>query len=103
MHHNYSGRGPTGACICKPEIVAPGTNIVAANAFYAKNDSPYTIKSGTSMSTPMVSGAIALLLERYPEITNKNVKLKLFQSAKSIGLSRSHQGWGKLDIRHLLE
>ena len=103
MHHNYSGRGPTGACICKPEIVAPGTNIVAANAQYAQNGPPYTIKSGTSMSTPMVSGAIALLRERYPKITNKNVKLKLFQSAKSLGLPRSHQGWGQLDIRHLLE
>lgn len=103
MHHNYSGRGPTGACICKPEIVAPGTNIVAANASYAQNGPPYTIKSGTSMSTPIVSGAIALLRERYPKITNKNVKLKLFQSAKSLGLSRSHQGWGQLDILHLLE
>ena len=32
FYHNYSGRGPTIACICKPEIVAPGTNIVATNA-----------------------------------------------------------------------
>ena len=103
LHYNYSGRGPTGACICKPEIVAPGTNIVATNAMSSPNDRPYTVKSGTSMSTPMVSGAIALLRERYPEITNKNIKLKLFQSAKNLGLSRSHQGWGRLDIRHLLE
>lgn len=59
FYHNYSGRGPTIACICKPEIVAPGTNIVATNAMKGEDDRPYTVKSGTSMSTPMVSGAAA--------------------------------------------
>lgn len=103
MHRNYSGRGPTGECICKPEIVAPGTNIVSTNAMKETSDHPYTIKSGTSMSTPMVSGAAALLLERYPKMTNKNVKLKLWRSAKAAGLERSHQGWGMLDIGQLLE
>ena len=44
------------------------------------------------MSTPMVSGAAALLLERYPKMTNTNVKLKLWKSAKNLGLPRSHQG-----------
>lgn len=102
-HRNYSGRGPTVACICKPEIVAPGTNILSANAMTDPADRPYTIKSGTSMSTPMVSGAVALLLERYPKMTNKNVKLKLWKSAKSLGLPRSHQGWGLLDLARLLE
>ena len=103
FYHNYSGRGPTIACICKPEIVAPGTNIVATNAMKGEDDRPYTVKSGTSMSTPMVSGAAALLLERYPQMTNTNVKLKLWKSAKNLGLPRSHQGWGQLDISHLLE
>ena len=103
FYHNYSGRGPTIACICKPEIVAPGTNIVATNAMKGEDDRPYTVKSGTSMSTPMVSGAAALLLERYPKMTNTNVKLKLWKSAKNLGLPRSHQGWGQLDISHLLE
>lgn len=103
LHFNYSGRGPTGDCICKPEIVAPGTNIVATNVMRNQGDHPYTVKSGTSMSTPMVSGAIALLLERYPKMTNKNIKLSLFKSAKDLGFARSHQGWGMLDISHLLE
>ncbi len=103
LHYNYSGRGPTGACICKPEIVAPGTNIVATNAMSGPDDRPYTVKSGTSMSTPTVSGAIALLLERYPKMINKDVKLKLWKSAKNLGLPRSHQGWGRLDICRLLE
>ena len=38
FYHNYSGRGPTIACICKPEIVAPGTNIVATNAMKGEDD-----------------------------------------------------------------
>lgn len=103
VHHNhYSGRGPTGECICKPEIVALGTNILSTNAMNRASDRPYTIKSGTSMSTPMVSGAIALLMERYPEIDNKNVKLKLWKSARKLELERSHQGWGMLDVGRLL-
>ena len=70
---DYSGRGPTAACICKPDLVAPGCSVVSC----AGRADKYTIKSGTSMSTPIVSGATALLLERYPDMTNKDVKLKL--------------------------
>ena len=33
-------------------------------------DSAYTVKSGSSMATPVVSGAVALLMEKYPRITN---------------------------------
>ena len=62
----------------------------------------YAIKSGTSMSTPIVSGAIALLLEKYPDMTNLDVKLKLMQTARDIGLPKNQQGWGLLDIERLL-
>ena len=67
---DYSGRGPTAACICKPDLVAPGCSVVSCSSRADK----YTIKSGTSMSTPIVSGAVALLLERFPDMTNKDVK-----------------------------
>ncbi len=98
----YSGRGPTETCICKPEIVAPGTNIIAANAMRSANDKPYTVKSGTSMSTPIVSGAIALLLEAHPELENWEVKLRLRQTARDLGMETNHQGWGALCIEALL-
>ena len=62
----------------------------------------YTIKSGTSMSTPIVSGAIALLLSRHPKLTNRDVKLKLKTSTIDLGHSWSKQGWGLINIPKLL-
>ena len=99
---NYSGKGPTDSCICKPEIVAPGTNIISTNAITQRNKKPYAVKSGTSMSTPIVSGAIALLLEKYPDMTNGEVKLHLKRTAKDISLPFAHQGWGQIHIASLL-
>lgn len=98
MRKNYSGRGPTKNCIVKPEIVAPGFNILSCRN--SKNG--YVTRSGTSMSTPFVSGAIALLLERYPSMTNRDVKLALYQSATDLGLPKEQQGWGLLNIPALL-
>ena len=110
---DYSGRGPTGACIKKPDIVAPGSNIVSCNAaknfskmrstpFFKNDYMLYTVKSGTSMATPIVSGAIALLLSAYPEMTNKDVKIKLRSSARDLGYGWEKQGWGLLNIPNLL-
>ncbi len=96
---DYSGRGPTVACICKPDIVAPGSGIISC----CNEQGRYFSKSGTSMSTPLVSGAIALLLEKYPEMTNKDVKLRIRERAVDMGLPRNHQGWGRLDVERLLE
>lgn len=114
---DYSGRGPTPYCIKKPDIVAPGSNIISCNTNryvtkgrtnkprYHAADFPmlYTIKSGTSMATPVVSGAIALLLSAYPELNNREVKLKLRNSAVDLGQKWEKQGWGLLNIKRLLE
>ena len=95
---DYSGRGPTGACICKPEIIAPGAGIVSCS----NSINQYSVKSGTSMSTPIVAGAIALLLEKYPDMTNRDVKLRLRERAVDLGYPRNQQGWGLLDVERLL-
>jgi len=109
---DYSGRGPTPFCIKKPDIVAPGSNIISCNISryslrskdgYANSPMMYTVKSGTSMATPVVSGAIALLLSKYPNLTNKEVKLKLRESAVDLGHHWEKQGWGLLNVRRLLE
>lgn len=96
---DYSGRGPTYACICKPELVAPGSGIVSCSNIPGK----YALKSGTSMSTPLVSGAIALLLEKYPDMSNRDVKLLLRERCVDLGMPRNQQGWGMLDVTRLLE
>ena len=60
-------------------------------------------KSGTSMSTPLVSGAIALLLQKYPYMSNRDVKLRLRERAVDLGLPMNQQGWGMLDVERLIE
>ena len=95
---DYSGRGPTNACVCKPDLVAPGCGIISC----CNEPGRYFIKSGTSMSTPLVSGAIALLLEKYPSMSNKDVKLRIRERAVDLGLPHNQQGWGKLDVKSLL-
>lgn len=93
----YSGRGPTEACVVKPEILAPGTEVVSCGVNLS-----YETKSGTSMATPVVTGAVALLLSRYPYLTPAQVKLRLYETAVDIGRERNMQGWGGLDIARLL-
>ena len=95
---DYSGRAPTLACICKPDIVAPGSRIVSCG----NEPGRYSSKSGTSMSTPLVSGAVALLLEKYPHMTNMEVKLRIRECAVDMGLPKNQQGWGALDVERLL-
>lgn len=94
----YSGQGPTECCIVKPELVEPGTNIISCG----NGGAPYTKKSGTSMAAPIISGAIALLLCKYPRFTPKDVKLRLYERALDLGLPRQKQGWGMVDMGKLL-
>lgn len=98
-HNPYSGRGPTINCIKKPDLTAPGNDILSCH----NERREYIYKSGTSMSTPMVSGAVALLLSVHPELSNKEVKRKLILTARDLHLPWQQQGAGMLDIKKLLE
>ncbi len=93
----YGGRGPTSCCIVKPEILAPGTSILSLSNY----DNDYIRKSGTSMSAPVVSGAMALALEKRPQTTPVEMKLMLYDSVKSI--SEKNCAWGILDVDKLIE
>lgn len=95
-----SGRGPTFECVCKPDLVAPGKRILACAP---GSDYAYGIKSGTSMSTPLISGAAALMLEKNPALTNVQIKMKLRESARDMGLPKNQQGWGKFDLERFME
>lgn len=96
----HSGRGPSVYAIRKPDIVAPGTRIVSCNAQFRKT--PYVAKSGTSMATPIVSGALALFLQKEPQMSNEDAKRKLLYSARDLGEPWNKQGWGMLQMEKLL-
>lgn len=97
MCEDYSGRGPTRFLMKKPDIVAPGTEIVSCGL------NGYTTKSGTSMATPLVSGAVALAYERFPKKTVREMIQKLTYSARDLKEPWNKQGWGMLDIRKFLQ
>lgn len=97
-----SGNGPTGECIVKPDLVAPGYQIISCNNVSYQARKPYTVKSGSSMATPVVSGAVALLLSKYPDMSNVEVKLKLRQSCERIPGKSAEMGWGMLRMDRLM-
>lgn len=110
---NFSGRGPTVECVVKPDIIAPGASIISCLSPTAYIDSIsdeplktvdkyYLELSGTSMSTPIVSGAIALLLQKYPDLKPNDVKYMLRYSTIDLGYPKNQQGWGLIDIGKLI-
>ncbi len=54
------------------------------------------------MAAPVVSGAIALLLEKEPHLTNVEVKMRLKNCARNLNLPKYQQGWGMIDVNLLL-
>ena len=103
---SYSGRGPTCAELKKPDIVAPGTDIMSCSAGFRQTvrgcRDAYIVKNGTSMSTPLVAGAAALCLQKYPEYSNEQLKRSILWSASDLGESWSKQGWGMLNVARSL-
>lgn len=100
-NRDYSGCGPTQKCICKPELVAPGTGITSCSNGYFSGRY-YAVKSGTSMAAPAVAGCIALLLEKEPNLTNVQVKMRLKEAAVDLGYPANRQGWGMPNLKKLL-
>lgn len=108
----YSGRGQGNSVIRKPDVVAPGTEIRSCNVHYKKVygqfsekeiQNAYITKSGTSMATPIVSGAIVLLLQKYPNMSNEDVKRKVTYTATDLGEPWNMQGWGMINVKKMLE
>ncbi|MBR5800202.1 MAG: S8 family peptidase [Lachnospiraceae bacterium] len=103
---HYSGCGPSIYDIRKPDIVAPGTQIFSCNAFFSKRGkhlkNAYIAKSGTSMSTPIVSGAVALLLKKNPQMKAEEVKRKLQLTSLDLKEPWYKQGCGLIQINSLL-
>lgn len=94
----YSGAGPTDCCIMKPEILAPGTNVISCGTDL-KN---YVKKSGTSMAAPVVTGALALAFEHSPELEPAEMKLRLYESAFPRGDFFRKKAWGMIHVDNLI-
>lgn len=105
---SFSSRGPGSAAQpLKPEITAPGVTIVAARAAGTSTGQPvderYTRFSGTSMATPHVVGAAALLLQQHPSWTGAQLKAALMGSAAPQANSVYEQGAGRVDLARATE
>ncbi|MCO1575959.1 S8 family serine peptidase [Crossiella sp. SN42] len=94
---DFSSKGPRyGDNALKPDIAAPGVAISAARANSAGGDR-YMSADGTSMATPHVAGAAAILAQRNPKWTAAQLKAALMQTAKPLdGISAYDQGAGRV-------
>ncbi len=102
--NNLSGRGSVRKKILKPDLVAPGNHIYSCNARWNQKGAPlYVAKSGTSMSTPIVSGAVADLLSKYPNLTNREIKRRLKSSCDTLKMPVTRQGSGLLNLQKFLD
>ncbi|MDG4786369.1 S8 family serine peptidase [Micromonospora sp. WMMD1102] len=101
---DFSQHGPRpGDGLAKPELVAPGENIAAARAAGAfpeiAGDASQVPLSGTSMATPHVAGAAAILAQQHPEWTGDQLKAALTSTAAPIDDASVFQvGAGRLDV-----
>ena len=95
---SFSSAGPTPISLrLKPDVVAPGASILSASP------DGWRMSSGTSMATPHVSGAVALLLQRHPAWTPAAVKAALTSTARPLttgdGVARpTRMGAGLVDV-----
>ncbi|MFF4974183.1 S8 family peptidase [Streptomyces sp. NPDC001083] len=101
---SFSSRGPRlGDAAVKPDVTAPGVGIVAARAAGTTMGTPvdadYTSASGTSMATPHVAGAVALLAQQHPGWGAQQLKDALISTAHEVpGTKVTEQGGGRIDL-----
>ena len=88
---DYSSRGPSIDLFVKPDVYAPGTNIIAPLALGSAVESElpdmiiegeYIQLSGTSMATPICAGVVALMLEANPTLSPNDVKAILKETSQ---------------------
>lgn len=96
--YSSSSRGPSSCGEGEnvfPEVVAPGINVKTTDLFGL-----YISPTGTSLSAPHVSGALALLLDAFPDLTSSQQAAALINSAVDLGIAGPDNdfGYGRLDV-----
>lgn len=92
---NFSSRGPRVDGMVKPEVVARGVETWCADA---NDPAGYGTASGTSLSTPLVGGATALVMEAHPEWSAWQVRAALLQTADRAGAPNNDVGYGRINV-----
>ncbi|RPI74714.1 MAG: hypothetical protein EHM45_17635, partial [Desulfobacteraceae bacterium] len=94
----FSSRGPGSGLDIKPDIAAPGVNILSCQMGGGS-----VAYNGTSMSAPHVAGAAALLLQGRPGLSSLEAKQLLMGNARNIDFNVFTRGSGRLDIYKTLK
>ncbi len=94
---DFSSRGPAFQRF-KPDIVAPSVDIISCD-----KKGGYTTLSGTSVATPMIAGEVALIFQKYPNISPQEVKRAILSSAKHITYNKNFEGFGYPQIDKILK
>ncbi|MGW2050275.1 S8 family serine peptidase [Streptomyces sp. NPDC001858] len=97
----FSSRGPrVGDNAIKPDLTAPGVDVLAARSQYApEGEGAYQTMSGTSMATPHVAGAAALLAAAHPDWTGQQLKDALVNTTSSNKRFSPYEvGSGRVDV-----
>ncbi|MFF5005136.1 S8 family serine peptidase [Streptomyces phaeochromogenes] len=95
----FTSAGPRyGDNALKPDLSAPGVDILAARSRLAPGSGDYTAMSGTSMATPHVAGVAALLAERHPDWTGTQLKNALMSTSKQLDASAYVLGAGRVSV-----
>lgn len=110
----FSSRGPGVGNVLKPDIAAPGSNIVAQG--YGSGDGEdrhlgWGQASGTSMAAPHVAGAAALIRQARPDWTNAQIKSAMMSTSKYMDMYNWNgtpaqpldMGAGRLDLTNVLD
>lgn len=90
---SFTSNGPTSDGRTKPDVVAPGVSVYVAS-MSDKRENGYRYSDGTSFSTPITAGIVALILSAHPELTPMQVLEALKYTASNPNNPNNIIGWG---------